>query len=115
MDWGEPDETCIICLEDVDHEKELVCALKCSCGIDKKYHKNCIVEWIQRDGRCPYCRGPARIRYLQVISCYYYPESNYDPILDYDFNTLVEFNKNIKFEINFKPLSECIVKPVKSS
>ena len=116
MNWKELEEaenTCIICLDQIDYKKELVCGLKCSCDItkfDPKYHKECIVEWVQRAGSCPYCRDHAKIRYLQVVGSYYFPESNYDEIFSYDFETLFEFNKNVTYNITFAPLSELIVK-----
>lgn len=96
MNWKELEEaenTCIICLDQIDHEKELVCGLKCSCDItkfDPKYHKECIVEWVQRAENCPYCRDHAKIRYLKAVSLYYSPKSNYDEIFSYDFETLTK-------------------------
>lgn len=99
-DWIEPDEIYIICLEPNNME-QLICGLECSCHYmkyDNRYHKDCIVKWIQRSGKCPICCDPAKIRFLQAECCYYYPQSNFDDILLYDFDTMVKESKKIEFD-----------------
>lgn len=81
MEWNELqecDNTCIIC--------GLICKFT---NLYIKYYKDCIIKWLYKKGECLYCRANA----------YYHPKSNNDNILLYDFETLYNHIKKIKYKI----------------
>ncbi|KAI4326126.1 hypothetical protein MLD38_031469 [Melastoma candidum] len=50
-------DDCVICLASFEDGEE--CKVLRDCG--HVYHKECIDEWIWRDGHCPLCRVYARV------------------------------------------------------
>lgn len=55
-DIPDSDNTCSICLEDFSEDKENI-ILECK----HIYHKDCIIEWINKDTSCPLCRSSSLV------------------------------------------------------
>ena len=47
-------ESCIICLENFNHnnKEEIISTLECG----HQFHEKCIVEWLKKNDKCPLCR-----------------------------------------------------------
>lgn len=49
------DNECIICLENIDIEKNYLMFFKSHCGCEVTVHYNCGNEWLKLNSKCPIC------------------------------------------------------------
>lgn len=56
VDEGEMDLECVMCLDTFSAVNPKVRTL-CNCGMNRtNFHMSCLLEWKNRDAKCPVCR-----------------------------------------------------------
>ncbi|VVU95393.1 hypothetical protein CPAV1605_1144 [seawater metagenome] len=77
------DSTCLICLENINHNTPSWFIMTKGCQCNVEYHPNCFLTWYQMNGTCPICHKRLNLSniYLLNINNNYIIEENLSNLL----------------------------------